>query len=497
NIDGNNDVVIIEKDGTSESFSIANAIKLITESKNREIELLEKILRDKEKFQLLSEDKIDQLNNELKKRTKELSRAEGYVKQMLQKVESRQEFLEDISYKNALELFLKGNLVGAMESLKIDELEIEVEKTENEVKSKKKNLADSFILKAEILDLQNQQAESESAYKRAIEVLPDEYSYSRIAEHFSYHKNYLSAIENYEAAYKISSSELSRIKITNSIGKYYYLSENLNDAETWLLKSIELNNKLMAHGGGNKKGLAMSLNNLATVYASDITLENSKAERLFSDALQIIREDILDSDNDYRDLYAATLANRGLLYSLKNQATESENYFKEALEIRDTLAKSKDNSIRTARLLINLGALNQYADNQDIPKNYFLRAKGIYNELFNLDPFNVYHEYRFAISNLNKIYLQNNSYDEYNSEIEELVKKSNYLVSKEPKKFGFDIAQMLFVIADEIFERMKDLSLAIEKLNQSLDILQKLPPNDLHVYNLLHKVKSKITELNK
>ncbi|XP_064597908.1 LOW QUALITY PROTEIN: nephrocystin-3-like [Liolophura sinensis] len=177
------------------------------------------------------------------------------------------------------------------------------------------------------------------------------------------------AVNTEELAMVPESPELART--LNELGVLYYLQNNIDSAEAFFKRSLEIREVLL---GEEHPDLAQSLNNLAALYND--RKQYDKAVPLYERALHI-RNQYLSPDHPS---VASIIKHLAMLYKKQGNLAEAIPLYRQAVEIREKCFGSQHPAVATA--LVNLAVLYSQQNNYAEAEPLYERALHIYEDSF-------------------------------------------------------------------------------------------------------------------
>ena len=252
-------------------------------------------------------------------------------------------------------------------------------------KIKKGTLLTSF---ADLYQITNQLAESESMYKEALEIRRSLAANSPVYEPgLALSLNNLAGLffntrrlNESEVLYKEALGILDRLvainpqayendraTTLNNLANLYSVTQRTTESEMMYKKALEIRRFHMDNNSQNSEGVAELLNNLASLYFKTDSLK--KCESLYKEALEIRRNLAKANPQAYESSLAQSLFNLANLYYKTDSLQKCDSLYKEALSIRQSLAKANPQAYSTdvSLTLTNMGVL--YASVQQYDKS--------------------------------------------------------------------------------------------------------------------------------
>jgi len=209
-VTGNYNIVLQGADGTTNTQTLEEFIKPFTKDKDELINRLKRTLDDKETIQSLSNEKIKCLSADYQQALNEKAALAAQIEKMVQDF-SKMDIAESGElYQQAFNLFMSAKLDEALELL--NELRLQqdlnkIEQHEQEAKSKRRDLANSFLLRAKILQLKFDFKNAEKSFEKAVSVSPEWRVFIAAGNFFEFLKDYQKAEYCTKQALEVSKNE--------------------------------------------------------------------------------------------------------------------------------------------------------------------------------------------------------------------------------------------------------------------------------------------------
>ena len=193
----------------------------------------------------------------------------------------------------------------------------------------------------------------------------------------------------------------------------------------------------------NEYEKATILNNLGNLYSAKN--EQTQAENTYLEALAIRRNLAKENPATYQSDVAMTLSNLGTLYSAKNEQKKAENAYVEALAIRRKLAKENPRTYGTyvAATLNNLGNLYRGKNEQKKAMNAFEKALAIRRNLAKENPWTYEPDVAATLNNLGALYSDKNEQKKAKNAYVEALAIRRKLAKENPWTYEPDVAATL------------------------------------------------------
>lgn len=270
-------------------------------------------------------------------------------------------------------------------------------------------------------------------------------------------------------------------------GSYFQRRGLLHKAEDYLQRALTLaRSNAQADPQNNEAPLARMLINVALLYQDQG--RRTDADRLYNEALEILRRLTAENPEAYDLRIAATLNSLGILH---DRLDKSEAFFNEALEIYSRYAKDDPATYMNlvADILNNLGILydeNQYAGNSE---EMYRSALDIYRRLAEGSPDTYNPDVAATLNNLSSLYHRYGVKAEEGEQMQqEALQIYRQLAKKDPQVYTSKLAAVLSNLAVQYYgdERNDDGERAYDEALEAYRILVR---DDAHSYKPLMATK--------
>ncbi|MGB7512425.1 MAG: tetratricopeptide repeat protein, partial [Pelodictyon phaeoclathratiforme] len=284
-IDGNNNLVLQDVDGNMTTIAITTFIEKFTNESKTEINLLYGRLSDKEKIEKLSDRVIEQLQDELKKALDAKDDLENHITALLEEFSNKDISKTDILYQKAFSLFINGKLDEALAVLDDAKLDARAQ----DVKKEQRQVAETFLLKAQLLQLTFAFEEAAKNFEKAITIFPDWQIHLTAAKFYKFRNEFKKAEALYKKALLLAEKPHERARTLNNLA---VLQSDLNDygaAEEGYKEALAVYRQLAETNPQTYLPyIATTLNNLA-VLQKDLN-DYGPAEEGYREALAVYRQ---------------------------------------------------------------------------------------------------------------------------------------------------------------------------------------------------------------
>lgn len=476
-IEGDNNIVVQDADGSTTQLALDQFIQQFTGEKDKRIAILEKSLFDKEKIEKLSDSEIQRLSQELKELATQKADQEKLVNQLLVEFSGKDLSQAGDLYQKALGLFLEGQLDSALAELedkKLGEKLRKIELAEQAAKEERENLADTYVLKARMLQLKFDFKAAEEQYEKAIQVAPGWNTYHSAANYFMFVKQYPKANGYYLEAIRLAATPDKKADSLNNLAILQKENCDYDPAEKNYREALELYQELAkSYPKTYLQEVAGSLNNLAVL--QNRLNQLGAAKENFQAALDIYRTfGDADIQQNKADL-AMTLNNLAVLQQDKKEYESGKDNFREALAIRRELASSNPRQYLpdVGVTLNNLGILLKNGKEPEAAEKNYLEALDIRRQLAAINPSTYLPDLVTSLSNLGVLQKNMGKYDAAKTNLLEAEDISRNLVKSSPQAFLPKLAGVLNNLAI-LQAKVKDYPSAEKNYLETLGIYRNL-----------------------
>lgn len=468
NINGNENIVYQDSNGKSITTTIEEIAKIFTTEKDKQIDLLKQMLADKRKIEKLSDNEIRSLENQIATLQGEVKQKEEQIKLFAFDLNNPQVSARKDLYNDAIKLFVNGNLVGAiskLDDIKLKQELLEIEKTEQKAAISRRELSDTFMLKARMLEIANEFIEAESTLLKGLEIYHSWHSLISVSQFYKI-RNEMDKAETYLVkALNVAKDDYERATTLNDLGFIYGENNDINEAKQALEKSLNIR-RILSNEDFLKFGydLAETLNNLAALKNKENQLLN--AEKLYLESLEIIEK--LSKPSESSRLKGNILNNLALIYRKNQDWDQSEKYHLEAGKIYKEF--SLDNTLASLGELAgsynNLAVL--YYNNQKViqAQEYYFKALKIRQDLAKKNPKSYLMELGETLSNIGNLYATISDYSNTQKYYDWALEIKRERAKLYPQQYSVNLAGTLINYSTfyrrNNTERNKSLSLARE-----------------------------------
>ena len=295
--------------------------------------------------------------------SRERDQARGQAEELARQLATPTPAVASGSYREALRLFLDGDVDAALQRLSEDRLRREAA----EAQKKLEDAAQSWLLRGKLLALRFDFDGAGRAYGDAVKLAPG--SYDAWFQHGYFHQqqnHYPEARRGYERALAL------------------------------------------AREAGDQMNIALTLNNLGILHRNANRMADARTA--YEEALGIYRKQAQKNPEVYLPYVAATFNNLGVLHSVENRKADARMAYEEALAIRRTLAQKNPDVYLpdVAMTLNNLGVLHRDENRNADARTAFEGALGIYRNQAQRNPEVYLPDVATTLNNLGVLYSDEN-----------------------------------------------------------------------------------------
>ena len=253
----------------------------------------------------------------------------------------------------------------------------------------------------------------------------------------------------------------------------------LNEEE--IDRDINHNLQLIQLGEEGKKGLAINIDEMLFKIKALETERKEKwfeeVDRLYSKCLEIGRG-ILDEQKTCEILF-----DYGLFLQNQNQFTQSEDFYKETLEIRKRLAVGNPQVYEpyVADTLNNLANLYTHTQRLDESEEMYKEALEIYKRLAEGNPQAYYPDVATTLNNLALLYSNTQRLDESEEMLKEALELYKRLAEGNPQAYEPDVAMTLNGLAN-LYYKTQRLDESEQLHMEALELYKRLAEGNPQAY---------------
>ena len=357
-IKGNNCLVLQDADGNTTTIAITAFIQQFTKDKEKEIALLYNQLRDKEKIEQFADAERIRMQANLKQLQDEKAVLENKITNLLQEFNEKDISKEGALYQEAFALFINGKTDEALTVLDDAKLLAEEQQITDDYTKKRHELAEAYLLKAELLQLKFAFKDAAKKYEKALTFGPSWSTYLRAANFYKFLNEFAKADTLFHQALGLAKTAHQRAATLNNLAILQKDSNDYEGAEKGYREALEIRRDLaLSNPQTYLPYVAGTLNNLAILQQASNDYEG--AEKGYREALEKYRELARSNPQTYLPDVAMTLNNLAVLQKASNDYEGAEKGYREALEKYRELARSNPQAYLpdVAMTLINQGIL--------------------------------------------------------------------------------------------------------------------------------------------
>ncbi|MEE9904222.1 MAG: tetratricopeptide repeat protein [Chlorobium sp.] len=351
-IEGNNNLVLQDVDGNTTTIAITAFIEIFTKEKDARIEELRGWLIDKEKLERFADADRTRMQAELQKLQEENAILEERIPILLQEFNNKDISRTDALYQEAFALFMNGKVDEALDVL--DDAKLNAKK--QELKHEQQKLAETFLLKADLLQLKFDFKSAAKNFEEALSIAPVWANYLKAANFHQFLNDFLPAENLYTQALALVETPDEKATTLNNLANLQKARNEFEAAELGYREALQIRRELAAtNPQAFLPYVATTLNNLAALQSDKNEFE--AAELGYREALGIYRELAATNPQAYLPYVAGTLNNLALLQKARNKFEDAELGYREALGIYRELVATNPQAFLpdVAMTLINLG----------------------------------------------------------------------------------------------------------------------------------------------
>ena len=349
-IEGNNNVVLQDADGQTTTIAIHAFIAQFTEKQDELIvalrgQLAEKDARltDKENIVQLADTVQQHLQTNLQQAIEQKEQLEKRVTELLQEFNGKDIAQCSALYQEAFALFLNGNLLEALavfDDAKLQASKAAFQKRQQQVAKEQQRLAETFLFKAQLLQLTFDFTNAAKQFAEAIDILPSYSTYFAAAYFHAKLNHFQEAQPLFQKALALASTPDEQATILNNLAN---LQSDNNDHAHALKnynEALAIRRQLAAKNpDAYLPDVAATLNNLAILQSDNN--DHANALKNFNEAFSTYRQLAAKNPDAYLPDVATTLINLGWFYHDSPQPDKQKSLecVQEALQILSPLVE--------------------------------------------------------------------------------------------------------------------------------------------------------------
>ena len=408
----------------------------------------------------------------------QLEKANLEKKKKDQQIKELQEVIQNSTIKIVKEATEILNQEGIEKALKFLHIE-KIENLKSMTDKNMKELSQTYLFEANLLQLQNRYKETEEAFEEAVK-------YDNSVEVLSKFAYFLQKQNNFQKSETLYNRILEIIKknpdtnisdiamIFNNSAGLYSKQNRPKEAEDSYDEALKLKRALAKKNpDAYTPDVAMTLNNLGNFYRSQDRSE--EAEGSYNEALKLRRALVKKNPDTYIPDVATTLNSLAIFYSNQKRPEDAEASFNEALKLRRALVKKNPDAYNSI-LADTLNNLAYFYSNQKRPEDAevsFNEALKLYRALIkkNPDAFTPY--LAITLNNLGNVYLSQERPEEAEDSYDEALKLKRVLAKKNPDAYTPDVAMTLINLGNA-YRSQKRPEDAEDSYNEALKFYRAL-----------------------
>lgn len=458
----------------------------ITAGKDKEIEGLRNELDDKKKIEGLQDIQISNLSSKLEALLKEYDFLKEQTKQFLSSLDGIELNKTNEDYQTAFNLFLKGDIVNALKVLS----EVKMIEAEQRAVDSIINLAETRLLKAQILQLSNKYEEAGENYEKAIELVPCWKNYFIAANYFKYLNQFSKAEALYELALTKSKHELDTADTLLNLANMQKSNKEFKEAEKNINKSLIIYTNLNTDNDeALNHAIARATLSLGNLFYETNNIETAKKH--LSESLKAYKG-LKHENSSIQYEYALALNSMAALHNASKQFKDANDNIEESIKILRRLDKkdSKKITSQLAKCLNN--AANGAMSNKNFKKakEYQEESLSINRELVKLNPNSYLIGLSESLLGLGILHHELNNFDEAKKLYQEALDIDRKLVETNAQAYNPKLVKTLSNYAILLF-KIEDFTTSDEYFQESLSILKGVVFSNIKSYvipPLIHSV---------
>ncbi len=299
-IEGNNNLVLQDVDGNTTTIAITAFIEIFTKEKDARIDELRGWLIAQEKLERFADAERTRMQAELQKLQEENAILEERIPILLQEFNNKDISRTDALYQEAFALFMNGNVDEALDVL--DDTKLNAKK--QELKHEQQKLAETFLLKADLLQLKFDFKAAVKNFEEALSIAPVWANYLKAANFHQFLNDFLPAETLYKQALALAETSDEKATTLNNLAALQSDKNEFEAAELGYREALQIRRELAAtNPQAFLPDVAMTLINLGIFYLQSVP-ERDKSVACIAEALQILKP--LTARIPYLQQYEAT-----------------------------------------------------------------------------------------------------------------------------------------------------------------------------------------------
>lgn len=326
--------------------------------------------------------KVTELQKALARAKQQKKQLEVLLDELLQKLDGKDLSKADPLYQTAFTLFVHGRIDQALKVLDDSKLQ-----SKEKAGADKQQLADLYLLKADLLKAKLAYAEAGECLEKVAELAPDSQRCFNTAKFYQDHNVAQKAKAWYEKALALAETQANRAKVLNNLALLQRDMHDYKSARNSLKEALVIfRDFLESNPDAYLPHVATALNNLAVLQKE--MDEYELAKKGYADALSIRRELSESNPDVFLPSVAATLNNLGELQKKLHEYASAKKSLEESLSIYWESVKSNSEEYlpKVALTLSNLAIVQWKMHEYKSALQGFNKALGIYRDLLECNP---------------------------------------------------------------------------------------------------------------
>jgi len=354
---GNHNIILQDVNGDVVRETLEQFVRKFTAEKDEQIRFLQQAVFDTKRSEQLGDDEIRQLNEQLQQLLREKEALEKQIGNMVDGLTLRDISNSGVIYQQAFALFLQAKPDDALKILSNELLEAEQQRImahNDHVAKARQNLADTFVLKGEILELKFLYEEAGACYHKALQILATSKYFRILGQYYEKQLYYEKAETFFELAVLRAQTDQTKAVCLGNLGKILKRQNKLPVAEAHFREALAICRRKQAIENTFLKQVITATDNLILLLLDKGELD--EAQSLCDDALAQIHSATGQVGEDdvwqLNTMYGA----QSMIYHKLKQYNKAELSLQEAVAFSRRLAL-KNPKIHTSTLLRSLANL--------------------------------------------------------------------------------------------------------------------------------------------
>ncbi|KAA3636947.1 MAG: tetratricopeptide repeat protein [Bacteroidetes bacterium] len=447
-VEGDNNFIIQFIDSNNNIEEIQNSfqdfLRSYVDPYEKQISVLKQALEDKVKIEGLLDNKVIQLSEKIQNLETAKAKIENQVIDLIQRMEGNELSQTPELYQTAFELFMEGEIDKAI--LILDEAKMEEE--EKRVEETMIQMAETRLLKARMLKIQNSHEEAARNYERAFELKQSWSVCDEITSYYLFVNNIDKAEEYSRHCLLNAKTIIEKVQTFQTIGIIYRYRRKDENALDSYIEALSIWNELKEDDSHSfLAGKSRILNNIANIERDKRNYE--KALKTYQESISI-KEKLVREDSDISlDDLAVTLNNYGILLQNMLEFEQAENTFSKVIDIRRKLV-SEDSQKYLPGLAVTLNNLGNILSSKHEYKNafgFFQEALEINRNLAALNPKTYLPNLGLTLNNIVNIYYKLEEYDKAEKKCQEALEIFRKLAEINPEYYNSSLGETISTLS--------------------------------------------------